>query len=97
MHVSFLIFRFGQLGQGELAKHIPLPCEISGLCGSPVTQIACGRMHTVVLTPQNGRLYAFGAGYDGQLGNDDLADSMVPKLVQGELNFVNSAIELTVL
>ncbi|TPP66240.1 hypothetical protein FGIG_03179, partial [Fasciola gigantica] len=77
------IYSFGQLGQGESTKYIPLPCQVSDLSGSTATQIACGRMHTVVLTPQNGRIYAFGAGYDGQLGNEDLADSMVPKLVQG--------------
>ena len=38
--------------------------------GTDVSQIACGKKHTLALVPSRGRLYSFGLGGCGQLGNN---------------------------
>ena len=38
--------------------------------GTEVSQIACGKKHTLALLPSRGRLYSFGLGGCGQLGNN---------------------------
>ena len=38
--------------------------------GTEVSQIACGKKHTLALVPSRGRLYSFGLGGCGQLGNN---------------------------
>ncbi|VDQ08231.1 unnamed protein product [Trichobilharzia regenti] len=51
--------------------------------GNVVTQIACGRFHTMALIPRNGRLFAFGQGSNGQLGVGDTSNRLVPFPVKG--------------
>uniref|UniRef100_A0A8D9ALL9 Probable E3 ubiquitin-protein ligase HERC4 n=2 Tax=Cacopsylla melanoneura TaxID=428564 RepID=A0A8D9ALL9_9HEMI len=57
---------FGQLGHGTLTNEL-LPRKVLELMGSTVTQIACGRRHTLTFIPSVGRLYAFGIGSAVQL------------------------------
>lgn len=66
---------------------IPLALKQEG-----VKVVACGRLHTLVLS-KTGRLYTFGAGGEGQLGHGDLEGSELPKLVQSlsEHNIVKMA------
>lgn len=62
----------------------PLPPEKVVLpTASPVTQIACGLHHTVVLT-QNGEVFTFGSNQHGQLGTGDLLNRTGP--IQVKLN-----------
>jgi len=51
------------------------PKEIS-FDGS-ITQIACGRFHTILLD-KKGAVYTFGGGYHGQLGHDSIDDNHIP-------------------
>lgn len=59
------------------------PLRVSLPTSSPVTQIACGLHHTVVLT-QNGEVFTFGSNQYGQLGTGDLLPYIGP--VQVKLN-----------
>lgn len=58
---------YGQLGHGTTHSEI-IPKMVMELMGTPITQVACGRRHTLAYTPDNGRIYAFGLGSTGQLG-----------------------------
>uniref|UniRef100_A0A336LYC2 CSON004352 protein n=1 Tax=Culicoides sonorensis TaxID=179676 RepID=A0A336LYC2_CULSO len=71
---------FGQLGHGNFNNEI-LPRMVMELMGSTVTQIACGRRHTLVFV--SGRIYAFGIGGSGQLGNKLMKNSSTPQIVIG--------------
>ncbi|XP_033210790.1 probable E3 ubiquitin-protein ligase HERC4 isoform X2 [Belonocnema kinseyi] len=58
---------YGQLGHGTYSNEI-LPRQVVELMGSIVTQISCGRQHTLALVPKGGRVYAWGLSAAGQLG-----------------------------
>lgn len=73
---------FGQLGHGVLSNEI-LPRSVFELMGSPITQIVCGRHHTLVLAPTRGRVYGFGLGGSGQLGTKGSGNASVPQVVLG--------------
>ncbi|EDO34592.1 predicted protein [Nematostella vectensis] len=66
------VFTFGCGTSGQLGHnsnhHEYTPRKVFELMGSVVTQIACGRAHTLALVPSSGRVYTFGRGGDGQLG-----------------------------
>jgi len=70
----------GQLGNGEMtdtpvATPIAVPLTF-------VTDVAAGGTHTCALR-QDGSIWCWGAGNDGQLGRGDQASSAVPRLVIG--------------
>ncbi len=44
-----------------------MPRKILELMGTEVTQIACGKLHTLALVPSRGRLYTFGLGAKGNM------------------------------
>uniref|UniRef100_A0A2K6DEK5 HECT and RLD domain containing E3 ubiquitin protein ligase 5 n=1 Tax=Macaca nemestrina TaxID=9545 RepID=A0A2K6DEK5_MACNE len=73
---------FGQLGLGhtESMEHILrfLPCLVAELAGNRVTQIACGRWHTLAYVSDFGKVFSFGFGKDGQLGNGGTLDQLIP-------------------
>lgn len=46
-------------------------------------QISCGRRHTLALVPSRGRVYAWGLGGAGQLGNRIAQNSTTPQVVLG--------------
>lgn len=78
---------YGQLGHGQLG-HEYLPRKIPDLMGSQVTQIACGRCHTLVYLASNKRLYCFGLGGNGQLGIGSIVNKTSPAFVTVELDNV---------
>ena len=43
-----------------------------------IIQVACGWQHTLCLS-QEGRVYSWGYGEEGQLGHDDTEDCLSPK------------------
>ncbi|CAG2207194.1 HERC4 [Mytilus edulis] len=57
----------GQLGHDNTNNEI-LPRRVMDMMGTVVTQIACGRRHTLTYVPETGRIYSFGSGSCGQLG-----------------------------
>ena len=75
---SFGSGQYGQLGHGSKSDE-QLPRKIIELMGTEVTQIECGRKHTLAFVPTRGRLYAFGLGGSGQLGNSAYTSSTTPQ------------------
>lgn len=73
---------YGQLGHGSKNDE-QLPRKVIELMGTEVSQIACGHRHTLALVPSRGRLYSFGLGGSGQLGNSDTVNAPTPQVVQG--------------
>lgn len=73
---------FGQLGHGSCGNEI-LPRMVIELMGSTVTQVTCGRRHTLTYIPSRGRVYGFGIGASGQLGTSLNTNSNVPQVVLG--------------
>ncbi|CAL9697113.1 unnamed protein product [Knipowitschia caucasica] len=58
--------RHGQLGHNSIRDELR-PRLVAELWGTKVTQVACGRQHTLVMTEAQ-RLFSFGSGDHGQLG-----------------------------
>ncbi|CAH8648673.1 unnamed protein product [Schistosoma rodhaini] len=75
--------RYGQLGHNESTIGISVPRKITEFMGNVVTQIACGRFHTLALVPKTGRLFAFGQGTNAQLGMGDTKNRLLPCPVKG--------------
>lgn len=73
---------FGQLGHGNANNEI-LPRKVIELMGTVCSQITCGNRHTLTLVPSRGRVYGFGLGGSGQLGNRTAKNSQVPQVVAG--------------
>ncbi|XP_011636945.1 probable E3 ubiquitin-protein ligase HERC4 isoform X1 [Pogonomyrmex barbatus] len=73
---------YGQLGHGNNTNEI-LPRQVMELMGSTVTQISCGKRHTLALVPSRGRVYAWGLGGAGQLGNRASQSATTPQIVLG--------------
>lgn len=57
--------------------------QVVELMGSTITQIACGRQHSLALVPSRGRVYSFGIGGSGQLGLRKPTSSTTPQVVLG--------------
>ncbi|XP_055779860.1 probable E3 ubiquitin-protein ligase HERC3 isoform X2 [Salvelinus fontinalis] len=73
--------RYGQLGHNSLRDELQ-PRVVGQLWGSKVTQIACGRHHTLAFVGPSNKIYSFGHGEQGQLGNGVKIDQSVPLPVQ---------------
>uniref|UniRef100_A0A6I8RUR2 HECT and RLD domain containing E3 ubiquitin protein ligase 3 n=1 Tax=Xenopus tropicalis TaxID=8364 RepID=A0A6I8RUR2_XENTR len=73
----------GQLGHDSLNNEIN-PRRVLELMGSEVSQIACGRQHTLAFVPSSGTLYAFGCGDLGQLGTGHKNNVKCPAVVKGK-------------
>ncbi|XP_057187896.1 probable E3 ubiquitin-protein ligase HERC3 isoform X4 [Triplophysa rosa] len=71
---------FGQLGHNSF-KDEYLPGVVAELWGSEVSQVTCGRHHTLVLVAPSKRIYSFGCGMQGQLGNGKMTNQSVPSPV----------------
>ncbi|XP_070528774.1 probable E3 ubiquitin-protein ligase HERC4 isoform X3 [Cardiocondyla obscurior] len=81
---------YGQLGHGNNTHEI-LPRQIMELMGSTVTQISCGKRHTLALVPSRGRVYAWGLGGAGQLGNRTSQSATTPQVVLGPWSSPNGS------
>ncbi|XP_046611167.1 probable E3 ubiquitin-protein ligase HERC4 isoform X2 [Neodiprion virginianus] len=73
---------YGQLGHGNNNSDI-LPRQVMELMGSTVTQVSCGRRHTLAFVPSRGRVYAWGLGGAGQLGARVSRSVSTPQVVLG--------------
>ncbi|KAM4709462.1 putative E3 ubiquitin-protein ligase HERC3 isoform 2-T2 [Discoglossus pictus] len=74
---------YGQLGHNSVHNEIN-PRRVLELMGSEVSQIACGRHHTLAFVPSSGLLYAFGCGDQGQLGTGHTNNIKCPTVVKGK-------------
>ncbi|CAL9688182.1 unnamed protein product [Knipowitschia caucasica] len=81
------VFTFGAGGYGQLGhnstNHEINPRKVFELMGNVVTQIACGRQHTLAYTPLSGKMYSFGLGGNGQLGLKTTSNRKSPASVKG--------------
>lgn len=68
---------WGQLGHGSTNNEL-LPRRVLELMGTEVSQITCGRHHTLAFVPSSGVVYAFGCNSHGQLGTGMLGDARSP-------------------
>ncbi|XP_069599640.1 probable E3 ubiquitin-protein ligase HERC3 isoform X2 [Ranitomeya imitator] len=71
----------GQLGHDSIQNEIN-PRRVLELMGSEVSQIACGRQHTLAFVPSSGVLYSFGCGEHGQLGTGCTNNVICPTAVK---------------
>uniref|UniRef100_A0AAV2LLI6 HECT domain-containing protein n=1 Tax=Knipowitschia caucasica TaxID=637954 RepID=A0AAV2LLI6_KNICA len=75
----------GQLGHGSTNNEL-LPRRVLELMGTEVSQIACGRHHTLAFVPSSGLVYAFGGNNFGQLGTGIWGNSKSPCPVRIPVN-----------
>ncbi|XP_053729403.1 probable E3 ubiquitin-protein ligase HERC3 isoform X2 [Synchiropus splendidus] len=73
----------GQLGLNRVdARGRFNMCPVPALEPLAVSALSCGESHSAALT-QDGRVFTFGNGSDGQLGNNSASDEVRPRLVEG--------------
>uniref|UniRef100_A0AAR2KQQ8 HECT domain-containing protein n=1 Tax=Pygocentrus nattereri TaxID=42514 RepID=A0AAR2KQQ8_PYGNA len=81
------VFTFGAGGYGQLGhnttNHEVNPRKVFELMGNVVTQIACGRQHTLAFIPSSGKIDSFGLGGNGQLGTRSTCNRKSPAPVKG--------------
>ena len=70
---------YGQLGNGGTTRsNTPVKVDTSGvLAGKAISQISAGSNHSLALDSE-GQIYAWGANYNGQLGNGGTTSSNTP-------------------
>ncbi|MFC8510297.1 RCC1 domain-containing protein [Streptomyces sp. NPDC057411] len=77
---------YGQLGNNRTGDSRTVPDRVQGM--PKVKQISAGCDFSLALL-ENGKVYAWGRGIHGQLGNGSRATSPVPRQVQGLENIVS--------
>ncbi|XP_048125460.1 probable E3 ubiquitin-protein ligase HERC4 isoform X4 [Alosa alosa] len=89
------VFTFGAGGYGQLGhnstNHEINPRKVFELMGNIVTQIACGRQHTLAFISTSGKINSFGLGGNGQLGTRSTCNRKSPALVKGPWRALNSS------
>ena len=80
--------KYGQLGTGNYEAHLsPVLIEYFLSSNERITQISCGFKHSVAKTSL-GKVYTWGSGSKGQLGNNNYNNLTIPGLVKFEDNFM---------
>jgi len=75
---------FGQLGHGDMADQLVLTLVAEErLRGALIVMVAAGGLHSVAVGVE-GRVWTWGYGEDGQLGQNDEEHRLVPTLLVGE-------------
>ncbi|XP_077925074.1 E3 ISG15--protein ligase HERC5 isoform X3 [Halichoerus grypus] len=69
--------KYGQLGHSSTQNELR-PRLVTELAGNRVTQIACGRRHTLAYVSDLGKVFSFGSGKEGQLGNGGTHNQLIP-------------------
>ncbi|NXG94287.1 HERC5 ligase, partial [Stercorarius parasiticus] len=83
-----LVCTFGAGGAGQLGHNSTrnelTPRVVAELWGARVSQVACGRRHTLVYVPSLDKVYSFGSGEKGQLG--DQPNQLIPLPINSPVN-----------
>ncbi|NXI50076.1 HERC5 ligase, partial [Chloroceryle aenea] len=66
----------GQLGHNSTRNELK-PRVVAELWGARVSQVACGRQHTLVYVPPLDKVYLFGSA-EGQLGDERTSNQLIP-------------------
>ena len=69
----------GQLGHG-VGQNQPVPRRVQAQSAVRVVGVSAGAFHTMAVA-NDGRLYTWGSGTDGQLGHGNNQSQLVPALV----------------
>ncbi|KAM6402234.1 putative E3 ubiquitin-protein ligase HERC3 [Pluvialis apricaria] len=89
-----LVCTFGAGGAGQLGHNSTqnelTPRMVAELWGARVSQVACGRQHTLVYVPSLDKVYLFGSG-EGQLG--DQPNQLIPLPIDSPANIGKSCQE----
>ena len=78
---------YGQLGHGSNNNEV-LPKKVFELMGTKITQVSCGRCHTLVAT-EFGKIISFGLNGSGQLGIGSREAKTSPTVIRGSWAEVN--------
>jgi hypothetical protein len=87
------VFAFGSCTQGQCGVYTrrrgseAAPKQVESLLQVQIVDIAAGDTHTLALTG-GGRLFAFGSGYEGQLGTGSIIQMNPKPRMVGDLDFV---------
>jgi len=83
---SFGKNKFGELGTGDkVGRENPEPIYYLIDIGEKITQISCGFKHSVA-KGSLGKVYSWGLNATGQLGHGNFLDSIIPKIINFEVN-----------
>uniref|UniRef100_A0A4W4EWM4 HECT domain-containing protein n=1 Tax=Electrophorus electricus TaxID=8005 RepID=A0A4W4EWM4_ELEEL len=89
------VFTFGAGGYGQLGhnttNHEVNPRKVFELMGNVVTQIVCGRQHSLAFIPSSGKIDSFGLGGNGQLGTRSTCNRKSPAPVKGQWRVYNDS------
>ncbi|XP_042235207.1 uncharacterized protein LOC121874922 isoform X2 [Homarus americanus] len=72
--------KYGQVGIGGTGR-CPRPTLLASLEGKGIISVACGQFHSLAVS-EDGKLYTWGWGVHGQLGNSNVEDCLTPTPVQ---------------
>lgn len=75
----------GQCGSGFAGRWQRTPVSVRGLTSRRVVAIAAGENHSIAVC-DDGSVYTWGAGKDGQLGHNDRTDTGTPRLLEAQLS-----------
>ncbi|NXE74547.1 HERC5 ligase, partial [Cochlearius cochlearius] len=90
-----LVCTFGAGGAGQLGHNSTrnelVPRLVAELWGARVSQIACGRWgstknHTLVYVPSLDKVYSFGSGEEGHLGDEKKPNQLIPLPINSPVN-----------
>ncbi|KAM6313327.1 putative E3 ubiquitin-protein ligase HERC4 [Aegotheles albertisi] len=84
-----LVCTFGAGGAGQLGHNSTqnelVPRVVAELWGARVSQVACGRQHTMVYVPSLDKVYLFGSGEE-QLGDERKPNQLIPLPINSPVN-----------
>jgi RCC1 and BTB domain-containing protein len=73
-----------RLGHGNQASRYTPKLVDGSLVGKKAKEVACGGRHTIVVT-EDGMVYSFGDGKEGQLGHCDVENNLFPTMIKAPL------------
>ncbi|XP_071411944.1 E3 ISG15--protein ligase HERC5-like [Pithys albifrons albifrons] len=89
-----LVCTFGAGGAGQLGHNSTrnelVPRVVAELWGARVSQVACGRQHTLVYVPSLEKFYFFGSGDEGWPEDERKPNQLIPLPINPPVNTGNS-------